>query len=233
MLRVAGVSAGYGDLIVLRGVDLEVRQGELVALVGSNAAGKTTLLRAIMRLLPLASGRVEFEDRALSGMATYEVAQSGMSLVREQSVLKGLSVHDNLLLGAYRKPARGRVSESMESVFKLFPVLAERRQQIASSLSGGEQQMLCIGRAMMGRPRLLLLDEPSMGLAPTMVSVILKALAELNRQGLTILLVEQNVAQTLRVASRAYVLEGGKIVLTGAAADLLQNPQVKSAYLGL
>jgi branched-chain amino acid transport system ATP-binding protein len=118
-------------------------------------------------------------------------------------------------------------------VFKLFPVLAERRQQIASSLSGGEQQMLCIGRAMMGRPRLLLLDEPSMGLAPTMVSVILKALAELNRQGLTILLVEQNVAQTLRVASRAYVLEGGKIVLTGAAADLLQNPQVKSAYLGL
>lgn len=233
MLKVSGVSAGYGDLIVLRGVDLEVRQGELVALVGSNAAGKTTLLRAIMKLLPVASGQVAFLDHELVGLSTYEIAELGMSLVREQSVLKGLTVHDNLLLGAYRKPARAHIDESLESVVKLFPVLAERRQQIAGSLSGGEQQMLCIGRALMGRPQLLLLDEPSMGLAPTMVSVILKALAELNRRGLTILLVEQNVAQTLRVASRAYVLEGGRIVLAGAASDLLQNPQVKSAYLGI
>ena len=233
MLKVSNVSAGYGDLIVLRGVDLEVHQGELVALVGSNAAGKSTLLRAIMRLLPLASGQVAFQDQPLKGMSTYEVAELGMSLVREQSVLKRLTVYDNLMLGAYRKPARAQIEQTQQAVFNLFPILAERRQQIAGSLSGGEQQMLCIGRAMMGRPQLLLLDEPSMGLAPTMVSVILKALAELNRQGLTILLVEQNVAQTLRVASRGYVLEGGKIVLTGPASDLLQNPQVKSAYLGL
>ncbi len=233
MLRIAGLTSGYGDLVVLRDIDLEIREGEFVALVGSNAAGKSTLLRSIFGLLPLQSGQVRFQNARIDGLPTYAVARLGMSLVLEQSVLRGLSAEDNLLLGAYRRDARPHIRESLETVFSLFPVLAERRHQPASSFSGGEQQMLCIGRALMGRPKLLLLDEPSVGLSPVLVSVILKALLQLNSQGLTILLVEQNVAQTLRVASRAYVLESGRIVLQGAAAEVLGNPSVKTAYLGI
>ncbi|MFN0301665.1 MAG: ABC transporter ATP-binding protein [Burkholderiales bacterium] len=233
MLNVANVTAGYGDLTVLRDVNLEVRHGEFVALVGSNAAGKSTLLRAIFGLLPLQGGRAEFQGIRLDGRSPYAIAQLGLSLVLEQSVLRGMSTYDNLLLGAYRREARASISQSLESVFRLFPVLAERRSQLASSLSGGEQQMLCIGRALMGQPKLLILDEPSVGLSPVMVGVILKALAQLNREGLTILLVEQNVAQTLKVASRAYVLESGRIVLQGAASALLDDPSVKRAYLGI
>ncbi|MFM9887789.1 MAG: ABC transporter ATP-binding protein [Burkholderiales bacterium] len=233
MLNVATLTAGYGDLTVLRDVELEVRQGEFVALVGSNAAGKSTLLRAIFGLLPLQAGRVGFEGKQLDGRSPYAIAQLGLSLVLEQSVLRGMSTYDNLLLGAYRREARASINQTLESVFALFPVLAERRGQLASSLSGGEQQMLCIGRALMGKPKLLILDEPSVGLSPVMVAVILKALAKLNRDGLTILLAEQNVAQTLKVAGRAYVLESGRIVLQGAALELLDNPSVKRAYLGI
>jgi branched-chain amino acid transport system ATP-binding protein len=233
MLSVSGLSAGYGDLIVLRDIDLEVKAGEFVALVGSNAAGKSTLLRAIVGLLPLQAGRVALEDDRIDGLPAYAIAGRGLSLVLELSVLRGLSVEDNLLLGAYRRAARAHTRESLESVYALFPVLAERRRQLASSFSGGQQQMLCIGRALMSRPKLLMLDEPSVGLAPAMVSMILEALVRLNQQGVTILLVEQNVAQTLRAASRGYVLENGRIVLAGPAADLLDNPSVRAAYLGL
>jgi branched-chain amino acid transport system ATP-binding protein len=217
MLSVSGLSAGYGDLIVLRDIDLEVKAGEFVALVGSNAAGKSTLLRAIVGLLPLQAGRVALEDDRIDGLPAYAIAGRGLSLVLELSVLRGLSVEDNLLLGAYRRAARAHTRESLESVYALFPVLAERRRQLASSFSGGQQQMLCIGRALMSRPKLLMLDEPSVGLAPAMVSMILEALVRLNQQGVTILLVEQNVAQTLRAASRGYVLENGRIVLAGPA----------------
>ena len=235
MLKVDKLIAGYGDLNVLWDVDLEVEQGEFVALVGSNAAGKSTLLRTIFGLLPIANGTVEFEGVRLNGLAPYAIAQAGMSLVLEQSVLRNLSVLDNLHLGAYGKAGRPHLEQTLKEVFELFPVLSERRGQLAGSLSGGEQQMLCVGRALMGKPKLLVLDEPSVGLSPVMVSVILKALAQLNRNGagLTILLVEQNVAQTLRVASRAYVLESGRITLQGAAADLLGDPAVKRAYLGI
>ena len=233
MLSVINVTAGYGDLTVLREVNLEVEQGEFVALVGSNAAGKSTLMRAIFGLLPMKAGKVIFEGNDLTGIPTYEIARRGFSLVLEQSVLRNLSAEDNLNLGAYGDYARPYLKDSIEHVYQLFPVLAERRKQLAGSFSGGEQQMLCIGRALMGKPKLLVLDEPSVGLSPVMVNLILSALSKLNKQGLTILLVEQNVAQTLRVANRAYVMENGRIVLNGQAKDLLIDPSVKLAYLGI
>lgn len=233
MLRLEKVAAGYGDLNVLWDIDLEVRQGEFVAIVGSNAAGKSTLLRAIFGLLPASAGTITFDGSSLRGRAPFEIAQLGLSLVLEQSVLRNLSVIDNLRLGAYGQSGRPFMDATLKEVVRLFPVLDERRDQLAGSLSGGEQQMLCIGRALMARPRLLVLDEPSVGLSPVMVSVILKALAQLNQAGQTILLVEQNVAQTLRYAARAYVLEGGRITLQGQAGALLGDPAVKRAYLGI
>lgn len=233
MLSVSGLTAGYGDLTVLRDIDVEVREGEFVALVGSNAAGKSTLLRAIVGLLPLRSGVVKLDDARIDGLPAYAIAARGVSLVLELSVLRGLSVEDNLLLGAYRRAARAHIRDSLDAVYGLFPVLAERRRQLASSFSGGQQQMLCIGRALMSRPKLLVLDEPSVGLSPAMVSTILDALVMLNRRGVTILLVEQNVAQTLRAASRGYVLENGRIVLAGGSQALLDDPRVRTAYLGI
>ena len=191
------------------------------------------MLRAIFGLLPAAAGDITFDGERLNGRPPFEIAQLGLSLVLEQSVLRNLSVFDNLQLGAYGRAGRPHMAKTLDEVLTLFPVLAERRNQLAGSLSGGEQQMLCIGRALMGKPRLLVLDEPSVGLSPVMVGVILRSLASLNAAGLTILLVEQNVAQTLRVAKRAYVLESGRITLSGLAPDLLGDPAVKRAYLGL
>jgi branched-chain amino acid transport system ATP-binding protein len=233
MLRIDGVSSGYGDLIVLRDVSLKVETGEFVALVGSNAAGKTTLMRTLSGLLRSRTGSIEFDNKRITGLAPYQIADMGLAVVLEHSVLPRLSVYENLLLGAYRRGARARIDENLKNVFAMFPVLDERRDQIATSLSGGEQQMLCIGRALMGCPRMIALDEPSIGLSPAMVSTILKALHQLNQGGLTTLLVEQNVAQTLRVSKRAYVIENGGIVLEGASQDLLVNPAIKSAYLGI
>lgn len=233
MLRVSNVSSGYSDLIVLRDVSLEVKEGEFVAIVGSNAAGKTTLMRTISGLLRTRSGSIEFDNKRVSGLAPYQIAASGLAIVLEHSVLPRLTVQDNLLLGAYRRQARARIKENLAKVFALFPVLEERKAQIATSLSGGEQQMLCIGRALMGCPRMIALDEPSIGLSPAMVQTILRALRQLNEDGLTTLIVEQNVAQTLKVSSRAYVIENGAIVLHGSAQELLNNSAVKAAYLGI
>lgn len=233
MLKIEGVSSGYSDLIVLREVSLKVEPGEFVALVGSNAAGKTTLMRTLSGLLRSRTGSIEFDNTRITGLPPYQIADLGLAVVLEHSVLPRLSVHENLLLGAYRRAARARIAENLKKVFSLFPVLEERRDQIATSLSGGEQQMLCIGRALMGCPRMIALDEPSIGLSPAMVSAILKALHRLNEDGLTTFLVEQNVAQTLRVSKRAYVMENGMIVLDGKSNDLLTNPAVKSAYLGI
>jgi len=233
MLRISNVSSGYSDLLVLRDVSLEVQRGEFVALVGSNAAGKTTLMRTLSGLLRARTGFIEFDNERISTLAPYQIAEQGLAVVLEHSVLPRLTVHENLLLGAYRRAARDRIEQNLKKVFSLFPVLEERREQIATSLSGGEQQMLCIGRALMGCPKMIALDEPSIGLAPAMVSTILKALHQLNQEGLTTLLVEQNVAQTLRISKRAYVLESGAIVLEGSSQDLLANPAVKSAYLGI
>jgi len=233
MLKVSNITAGYGDLTVLREVTFEVRQGEFLALVGSNAAGKSTLLRSIFGFLPLQDGSVKFEEVEIKGWAPHDIARLGISLVLEQSMLRGLSVHDNLMLGAYRKEARKSIQRSMDEVVALFPILAKRRHQIANSLSGGEQQMLCIARALMSRPKMLILDEPSVGLSPFMVSTILDAIRKLNIDGLTVFLVEQNVAQTLKAATRAYVIENGRITLEGASKDLLENPSVIKAYLGI
>ena len=201
MLRIDGVSSGYSDLIVLRDVSLKVEPGEFVALVGSNAAGKTTLMRTLSGLLRARTGTIEFDNKRINGLAPYQIANLGLAVVLEHSVLPRLTVYENLLMGAYRSAARGRIEDNLKRVFALFPVLEERRTQIATSLSGGEQQMLCIGRALMGCPRMIALDEPSICLSPAMVSTILKALHRLNEEGLTTLLVEQNVAQTLRVSS--------------------------------
>jgi branched-chain amino acid transport system ATP-binding protein len=233
MLSVQGLTSGYGDLMVLRDISIDVKEREFVAIVGSNAAGKSTLMRSIAGLLPLRSGQITFEGQRIDRLPTNAIADRGLSMVFEHSALPGMNVEDNLVMGAYRRAARPHLRATLTDVYALFPILAERRRQMAVSLSGGQQQMLVIGRALMSRPRILALDEPSVGLAPAMVSTILKALRQLNAQGLTMLLVEQNVAQTLKVATRGYVIEGGAVVLQGAAAELLNNPAVKSAYLGI
>jgi branched-chain amino acid transport system ATP-binding protein len=233
MLKISNISSGYSDLLVLRDVSLEIKPGEFVALVGSNAAGKTTLMRTMAGLLRTRGGTIEFDSKRITGLTPYQIADTGLAIVLEHSVLPRLTVLENLQLGAYRRDARGQMDENLKRVFSLFPVLDERREQIATSLSGGEQQMLCIGRALMGCPKMIALDEPSIGLSPAMVSAILKALHQLNQQGLTTFLVEQNVAQTLRVSKRAYVIENGAIVLEGGSNDLLVNPAIKAAYLGI
>jgi branched-chain amino acid transport system ATP-binding protein len=233
VLRLDTVEAGYGDVTAVRAVSLEVRPGEIVALIGSNGAGKTTTLRAISGLLPLRQGRVELEGRQISGLGPAAVVAAGVAHVPEgRQLFPTMTVHENLELGARTAEGRARRSETLARVFELFPRLSERRRQVAGTLSGGEQQMVAIGRALMARPRLLMLDEPSLGLAPVVVASIFANLAAINRDGLPILLVEQNVLRALRVSHRAYVLENGTITLSGASATLLADERVKRAYLG-
>jgi branched-chain amino acid transport system ATP-binding protein len=226
LLRLDSVEAGYGDLVAVREVSLEVRAGEVVALIGGNGAGKTTTLRAITGLLPLRRGRVELAGQRLDGRAPAQVVAHGIAHVPEgRQLFPTMTVRENLELGA-----RDR---ELERVYALFPRLRERERQLAGTLSGGEQQMCAIGRGLMARPRLLLLDEPSLGLAPVMVTLIFETLKAINDAGTTILLVEQNVARALALSHRGYVLENGRIVLEGPREALQQNPHVKQAYLGL
>jgi branched-chain amino acid transport system ATP-binding protein len=214
-------------------VSLEVRAGEIVALLGANGAGKTTTLRAIAGLLPLRQGRVELEGRRISGLGPAAVVAAGVAHVPEgRQLFPTMTVHENLELGARTAEGRARRAETLARVFELFPRLSERRRQVAGTLSGGEQQMVAIGRALMARPRLLMLDEPSLGLAPVVVGAIFTNLAAINRDGLTILLVEQNVLRALRVSHRAYVLDNGTITLAGASATLLADERIRRAYLG-
>jgi branched-chain amino acid transport system ATP-binding protein len=220
-------------MVAVRGVSLEVRPGELVALVGSNGAGKTTTLRAIGGLLRPRRGRIEFDGARIDGLRSSEIVARGIAHVPEgRQLFPTMTVAENLELGARAPEARRRRRATLEAVFGLFPRLAERRTQLAGSLSGGEQQMCAIGRALMARPRLLMLDEPSLGLAPVMVSAIFDNLARINREGTTVLLVEQNVLQALRLSSRAYVLENGEIAFSGPRDDLLGDPRIRAAYLG-
>ena len=233
----SGLSARYGPVHALRDVSLEVRAGELVALIGANGAGKSTLLRAIAGLVAPAAGRVALDGRDVTGQAPEAMIRAGVALVPERRrVFAPLTVLDNLELGGYALPRgrdfRSRLEAGVEEAYRLFPVLRRRRDQLAGTLSGGEQQMLAIGRALMTRPRLLLCDEPSLGLAPLVVAEIMRLLSTLREAGTTILLVEQNARMALRSADRAYVLEVGSVVLSGAAADLLQDDQLKAAYLG-
>jgi len=231
------LSARYGPVLALRDVSLEVRAGELVALIGANGAGKSTLLRAIAGLVAPAAGRVALDGRDVTGQAPQAMIRAGVALVPERRrVFAPLTVLDNLELGGYALPRghdfRSRLEAGVEEAYRLFPVLRRRREQLAGTLSGGEQQMLAIGRALMTRPRLLLCDEPSLGLAPLVVAEIMRLLSTLREAGTTILLVEQNARMALRSADRAYVLEVGSVVLSGAATDLLQDDQLKAAYLG-
>jgi len=231
------LSARYGPVHALRDVSLEVRAGELVALIGANGAGKSTLLRAIAGLVAPAAGRVALDGRDVTGQAPEAMIRAGVALVPERRrVFAPLTVLDNLELGGYALPRgrdfRSRLEAGVEEAYRLFPVLRRRRDQLAGTLSGGEQQMLAIGRALMTRPRLLLCDEPSLGLAPLVVAEIMRLLSTLRKAGTTILLVEQNARMALRSADRAYVLEVGSVVLSGAATDLLEDDQLKAAYLG-
>jgi len=231
LLRLDSVEAGYRDLVAVREVSLEVRAGEVVALIGGNGAGKTTTLRAISGLLPLRRGRIEFEGERIDGRASAQVVSRGIAHVPEgRQLFPSMSVRENLELGARDRGAR---AATLETVFALFPRLRERERQVAGTLSGGEQQMCAIGRGLMARPRLLLLDEPSLGLAPVMVRLIFETLKAINETGTTILLVEQNVARALALSHRAYVIENGRIVLDGPREALQQSPHVKQAYLGL
>ena len=234
MLTLEGVDAFYGDLQALHGVSLEVRAGELMALVGANAAGKTTTLRVISGTLPARGGRVLFDGQDLASMPAHlRVAQGIVQVPEGRRLFPFMTVHENLLLGAHAPQARAQQDASLDYVLRLFPVLKDRATQLAGSLSGGEQQMCAIGRALMARPRLLMLDEPTLGIAPVLVQRIFETVAAINRDGVTILLVEQNVRRALALAHRAVALENGRVVLSGPARELLADDRLKKAYLGM
>jgi branched-chain amino acid transport system ATP-binding protein len=233
MLHIAGLQAGYGGAPALFGVDLDVGQGEIVALVGSNGAGKTTLLRAISRVIP-ATGTLEFDGSDLSRLTPEQTFTRGLVQVPEgRQLFSQMTIHENLLMGAHKRTDRAGVAESLKWVHELFPILEERRNQLAGNLSGGEQQMCALARALMAAPRLLMIDEMSLGLAPVIVDQLLEVLAEVRRRHVAILLVEQDVFAAFSVADRAYVMETGRIVNSGTAAALSADPAVRAAYLGL
>jgi branched-chain amino acid transport system ATP-binding protein len=233
MLTLKSVQAGYGALMVLKGVSLHVRQGEVVTLIGGNGAGKSTTLRTISGLLPVRRGVVEFAGQELNRLAPERIVSLGLALVPEgRRVFASLSVAANLELGAFSRNDKGQVRRELEDIKERFPLLKERASQPAGTLSGGEQQILAICRALMARPKLLMLDEPSMGLAPRMVRQVYDILRELKDQGTTLLLIEQNARAALKLADRGYVMETGRIILDGAAAELRDDPEVQRAYLG-
>jgi branched-chain amino acid transport system ATP-binding protein len=234
MLRIMELDLFYGDARALDGVALAVEEGSIVTIVGANGAGKTSLIRAIAGMLRPARGRILFRGRDIAGWPSHRVCNLGIGQVAEgRQIFPSLSVGDNLRMGALLPRARARRAANLDRVIALFPVLAERLAQAAGTLSGGEQQMLAIGRCLMGAPELVMFDEPSLGLAPAVVQEVLHTIRDLNREGLTCLLVEQNVAVSLKLASRAYVLENGRITLGGSGAELLADDRVRRAYLGM
>ncbi len=233
MLELKGMTARYGDAQVLWGVTLAVRQGEIATLVGANGAGKTTTLKTISGVVRAVAGEVIFDGENIERLASHEIAARGIAHVPEgRRLFPLMTVRENLELGAASREARARKTESLEKVFALFPRVRERERQSAGTLSGGEQQMVAIGRGLMACPRLLMLDEPSLGLAPIVVKEMFEIIKNINDEGITILLVEQNVQQSLKLADRAYVLENGRVVLEGAGGDLLDDERVRAAYLG-
>jgi branched-chain amino acid transport system ATP-binding protein len=233
LLTVRDLHVYYGNVHALKGIDLDVEKGEIVTLLGANGAGKSTTLRTISGLLRPQQGEIRFQDRALQTLPAHRIVNLGISHAPEgRKVFSTLTVQENLNMGAYSRNDKPGIEESRQRVFQLFPRLAERRKQVAGTLSGGEQQMLAMGRALMSRPQVLMLDEPSLGLAPLLVRAIFDTIREINQQGVTILLVEQNARVALRLAHRAYVLETGQIALSGAANELLRSERVRKAYLG-
>jgi branched-chain amino acid transport system ATP-binding protein len=234
LLQVEELDLYYGDAQALSGVSIEASAGEVVAIVGANGAGKSSLIRTIHGIEKPAAGRVRFEDRDIAGWPSHRVCEAGIGHVAEgRQVFPNLSVLENLEMGATPRHARALQKQTLERVFAMFPRLSERRAQAAGTLSGGEQQMLAIGRCLMGQPKLIMFDEPSLGLAPAIVQEVFRIVRQLNEQGLTVLLVEQNVMASLKIAHRGYVLENGRIELSGSSADLLGNDRVREAYLGL
>ncbi len=233
LLSVRQAEVAYGGIQAVKGVSLEVRAGELVSLIGSNGAGETTTLKAITGLLPLVGGQIELLGRDIRGLGPWDLVQQGLAMVPEgRGVFTRMTIFENLQMGAYIRRDAAAVADDIARVFTTFPRLKERRDQLAGTLSGGEQQMLAMGRALMSRPKILLLDEPSMGLSPLMVDKIFEVVHEVSAQGVTVLLVEQNASRALHMADRAYVMESGLITLSGPALDLLHDPKVREAYLG-
>ena len=233
MLEVTGLRVAYGGIQAVRGITFHVNDGEMVALIGANGAGKTSTLKALSRLLSAAGGSVRYAGREISTLQPHQLVSAGIALVPEgRGVFPRMSIADNLLMGAYSRNDKDGIAADQEHVFSLFPRLAERAQQLAGTLSGGEQQMLAIGRALMSRPKLLLLDEPSMGLAPLMVQKIFAVIRTVADEGMTVLLVEQNAKLALEVSQRGYVMESGEITLTDESSKLLDSPKVREAYLG-
>jgi branched-chain amino acid transport system ATP-binding protein len=235
LLKVQDIETWYGSAQALKGVSLKVESGELISILGANGAGKTTLLRTISGLIEPKRGTIEFEGRRIDRMGAEEIVRLGVSHCPEgRKLFPQMTVHKNLLLGGYvRKTDQRGIRDTMEEVFSLFPVLKDRREQLAGTLSGGEQQMLVISRGLMSRPRLLMLDEPSLGIAPLLVARIFEVIKDISRRGMTILLVEQNAAVALNIAHHGYVLETGEIVLSGGAQELLREEKVREAYLGV
>ncbi|MBQ7095042.1 MAG: ABC transporter ATP-binding protein [Clostridia bacterium] len=232
MLKVEDINVYYGSIHAIKGVSFEVHQGEIVTLIGANGAGKSTILHTVSGLLHSKTGSISFLDQDLAGIPAHKIVSKGMAHVPEgRRVFLQMTVEENLEMGAFTRPG-GEVSASIADVYERFPRLKERRKQIAGTLSGGEQQMLAMGRALMSKPKLLMLDEPSMGLSPILVQQIFDIIQELHKAGTTILLVEQNAQMALSVADRAYVLESGKIVLSGTGAELAESDEIKKAYLG-
>jgi len=233
LLELDKLEVAYGGIHAVKGIDLIVRQGELVCLIGANGAGKTTTLKGITGLQPVSAGKVVYDGNDVTGNPAFQLVRKGLSMVPEgRGVFGALTIEENLAMGAYARRDRDGIRNDVERVFSLFPRLKERRRQTAGTLSGGEQQMLAIARAMMSRPRLLLLDEPSMGLAPLMVQKVFETILTIAKEGVTILLVEQNAKLALEVSDRGYVMESGEITLAGRAAELLHDPKVRAAYLG-
>ena len=234
LLEIKDLCAGYGDLQVLFDISMKVDEGEVVSLVGSNGAGKTTLLRILSGLEPVKSGTILYQGQDLTKIKPYEKADHGIAHIPQgRGILGSLTVKENLIMGAYPKAARAAMENNIEKSFQMFPILKERQNQMAGSLSGGEQQMLAIARALMISPKLLMLDEPSLGLAPVVVKDMFDIISAVAKQGVSILIVEQNLNQALSVADRGYVLETGQIVMEGKASELLQNEEIQAAYLGI
>ncbi|AMB99851.1 ABC transporter ATP-binding protein [Aerococcus urinaehominis] len=232
MLKIDQVQAGYGNIIALKEISLAVEAGQIVSLIGANGAGKSTLMKTIMQVIKPKSGQVTFMDQSLTSLPTYKVVDAGIALVPEgRQILESMTVLENLEMGAFQR-TDDEIDQDIEKIFSQFPILKERQKQLGGTLSGGQQQMLAIGRALMSRPQLLLLDEPSMGLAPLVVKEIFEVIQQINQGGMTVLLVEQNASKALEIADYAYVMETGKIVLEGAGPDLAADPRVKAAYLG-
>ncbi|UDF33483.1 UNVERIFIED_ORG: ABC transporter ATP-binding protein [Shinella sp. XGS7] len=233
LLKVSGLKVAYGGIQAVKGVDFEVRRGELVSLIGANGAGKTTTLKAVTGLQPVAAGEIHFMGKPLKGQGAWDLVKQGLVMVPEgRGTFTRMTITENLLMGAYIRDDQAQIEADIERIFGIFPRLKERQSQRGGTMSGGEQQMLAIGRALMARPKLLLLDEPSMGLSPIMVDKIFEVVNDIHSQGVTVLLVEQNASRALQLANRGYVMESGLITMTGEGKTLLNDPKVRAAYLG-